>query len=197
MDTQALAAVAAAGAAIAAAAVSLIALPFTARAANAAKAQTALQRKIAEDASQPFVWVDIAGDPHQGQLIKLVLGNAGPTLARDVRVQITPDLPSDEKLRTLPAREVVMKRLNPGIQALAPGRTLQWPIGMGKNILKDDGHQIFTVTIDANGPFGPIPTLTYDLDLADFRESSDMPDGSLHHVRKAIDKLTKTIDDKG
>lgn len=189
METEAVAAVAAA---IVAAEVSFVALPFAVRAADAAKAQTELQLKVAQDSAQPSIWVDIAGDPQQGQMLKLVLGNAGPTLATDARVEISPDLPAGG----LPyeAREVVAIRLKPGIQSLAPGGMLKWPIGLRKKVLADDGHQIFSVTIDATGPFGPIPTLTYDIDLADFRKSSDMPEGSLHHIRKVIDELAKKLD---
>ena len=56
-DPRSIATMAAALAAIAAAIAAFISLPFTARAANAAVAQTRLQKEIAEQAMQPtFGW---------------------------------------------------------------------------------------------------------------------------------------------
>ena len=39
------------------------------------------------------------------------------------------------------------------------------------------------------GPFGPVPSLTYIVDLADLRGSLDRPVGSLHQLTKAVENL--------
>lgn len=44
----------------------------------AAREQTQLQREIARDAAQPYVWADIQPDMQQGTAMQLVVGNSGP-----------------------------------------------------------------------------------------------------------------------
>lgn len=211
MKPETLAAIAAAGAAVAAAIVSLVSTFYTRRAANAAKDQTAiqreqtrlqqtaadaavaqtdLQRKIAEDAAQPYVWVDVRQDEAQGTMLNLVLGNSGPTFAHNVRATIDPPLSSDKS-------QAAQTHLRAGIKALGPGRKLTWFIGMGFEILKDDASQLHTVTIEAEGPHSPLPPMTYEIDLSDFRETRDAPEGNLHYVRKAIEKIEKKLPKPG
>jgi hypothetical protein len=47
--------------------------------------------------------------------------------------------------------------------------------------------------VTANGPFGPVPALSYVVDMSNWRESQDQPDGSLFYVTRALEKLTKQI----
>ncbi|MDH2389085.1 hypothetical protein QCN29_09830 [Streptomyces sp. HNM0663] len=207
MQSETLVALAAAGGAIAAAGASWVSLRFAARASNAAAAQTEiqrdqtrlqqraadaamaqtdLQRQIAEEAAHPYIWVDVRPDEAQGTAFNLVLGNSGPTFAHNVRATIYPPLsdggPSSRA-------EAAQRRLRHGIKALGPGRKLVWFIGVGFKIVKDDVPQRHTITIDADGPHGPIPTMTYEIDLADLRETRDAPEGNLHYIRKAIESL--------
>ncbi len=189
---SALSGLAAAIAAFVAAGIALIALFYTARAANAAKAQTELQREMRKDAAQPYVWADVRADQHQGTLLNLVLGNAGPTFAHNVRATFEPSLPTESQFNG--AR--VQERLRNGVASLGPGHRLVWPLGRGFELLSEDAPQIHTVTIDADGPFGPMPTMVYQLNLADLRETHDVPEGSLHLVRKAIQDVAKAVTDK-
>ena len=76
-----------------------------------------------------------------------------------------------------------------GIKSLPPGRTLVWPLGQGYNILAGDGPLVHTFTIEAEGPFGRVPPLSYPLDLGDWRGAMHRPAGSLHQVAQAIEKL--------
>lgn len=210
MDAEqlsALGALAAAAAATAAAIVSLVSAFYTRRAANAAKeqteiqkeqtrlqqtaadaavAQTELQRKIAEEAAQPYIWVDVRPDEAQGTAFNLVLGNSGPTFAHNVRATIEPPLSDGGPSSRL---EVAQRRLRHGIKALGPGRKLVWFIGVSFRIVKNDAPQCHTITVDADGPHGPIPTMTYEIDLSDLRETRDAPEGNLHYIRKAIENL--------
>ncbi|NHB83640.1 hypothetical protein G7085_00115 [Tessaracoccus sp. HDW20] len=57
---------------------------------NAAREQTILQRELAEAASQPYAWADIQPDTQQGSMLQVVVGNSGPTMARNVRVTFDP-----------------------------------------------------------------------------------------------------------
>ena len=59
-----------------------------------ARRQIELQREQAEAAAQPYVWADIQPDPQVRHMLQLVVSNAGPTVATNVRVTSTPPLPS-------------------------------------------------------------------------------------------------------
>jgi hypothetical protein len=49
--------------------------------------------------------------------------------------------------------------------------------------------QSYKFTVTADGPFGAIPTLTYIVDMANWREMRDRPAGSLHELTKAVREL--------
>ncbi|MFE1396793.1 hypothetical protein ACFW53_02500 [Nocardiopsis dassonvillei] len=192
MSPDTLAALAAAGAAIAAAIVALVALPFTIRASNAAKAQTQLQREIAEEAAQPYVWVEVRPEESQGGILQLVVGNSGPTFARNIRATIEPPLPKGATFSG--AREAAHRRLREGIRALGPGRQLAWDIGKGHELVQKKDPQLHTITVTAEGPHGPVPPMSYDINLAELRETREVPTGSLHFVRRAIEKVADKLD---
>jgi len=59
--------------------------------------------------------------------------------------------------------------------------------------VKDEGPQAYTFTIAADGPFGPVPPLSYVVDMSDWRGMLDRPAGSIHELTKAVRDLTKTI----
>ena len=92
IDLSTIVSVAAAAAAIAAAIAAFAALRPAERAARAAEEQLGVQCDIARQAAQPYVWADIQPDNQQGVLLHLVVGNAGPTVAHNVRVVITPPI---------------------------------------------------------------------------------------------------------
>ncbi|MDF9878703.1 hypothetical protein [Cellulosimicrobium cellulans] len=185
------AAVVAAVGAVAAAVAAVASLPFTRRAANAASDQTALQAEIAREQAQPYVWADIQPDAKQGTLLQVVVGNSGPTVASNVRVTIDPPLPVADQF---PGRvEVAQRRLASGIRSLAPGRRIEWTAGRGFDVLAKDAPQVHTLRVTADGPHGPIAPLEFEVDLSDWRESRDSPDGSLHLVRNAVQDLTKEL----
>ncbi|RNL84776.1 hypothetical protein [Halostreptopolyspora alba] len=205
MTPETWAAIAAAGGAWAAALVSIVSAIFTGvqvkavrkqtghqeRAADAANEQTKLQRQIARDAAQPYVWVDVRADEAQGSAFNLLLGNSGPTFAHNIRATIDPPLPSDNSSSA--KGEAAQRRLREGIKSLGPGHRLVWFIGIGRKIVEEDVPQLHTITIEAEGPYGPVGPLTYDLDLADFRETRDAPEGNLYFVRKAIEKIEEKL----
>lgn len=159
-------------------------------AAKAAAAQSEHQRKSAQDAVQPYVWVDVTPDEAQGTILNLVLGNSGPTFAHNVRATIEPPLPQGG-LRGATSGQ---KRLSEGIMALGPGRKLVWSLGVGHEVVQEDEPRVHTITIDAEGPFGPLPQQIYKINLTDIRETRDAPEGNLYFVRKAIEKVAEKID---
>jgi hypothetical protein len=161
------------------------------RAAHAAEQQTEIQQQLRIDAAQPYVWVDVRPDDATGTLFNLVVGNSGPTLATNVRVTVDRPLPAIEQSKE--RVEAAQARLAEGIQSLAPGRSITWMLGQGFNLLKDEGPQAYRFTITADGPFGPVPTLTHVVDMSDWRGALDRPAGNLHQLTQAVKDLSKKI----
>lgn len=162
------------------------------RAAGAAEEQSQIQRQLRIDAAQPYVWVDVRPDEVTSVILNLVIGNSGPTVATNVRVMIDPPLPAIEQLRD--RAQTAQELLADGIKSLPPGRTLVWPLGQGFNILADDGPHVHIFTIEADGPFGGLPSQAYPLDLSDWRGAMHRPTGSLHEAARAIEKLAGEAD---
>jgi hypothetical protein len=164
-------------------------------AARTAMEQTEIQRQLRIDAVQPYVWADIRPDESVGVILNLVVGNSGPTVARNVRVTVDPPLPRIDQL----AERVdnAETRLAGGLKSLAPGRRLSWPLGQGFNLLNDDGPHSYTFTVTADGPFGPVSQLTYVVDTSEWKGITDRPAGSLDEVTNAIKELTKKVVSSG
>lgn len=179
--------------AFSAAGIALVALYFTGMAAKAAKDQTKIQRQLRIDAAQPYVWADIRENRESGSLLQLEVGNSGPTVATNVRVHVSKPLPTSSADNADRVRRME-ERLASGIKSLAPGRVITWTLGVGHQILAEEGARSYTFTIDAEGPFGPLETLSYTADLDDWRSMRDQPAGTLHTVRKSIDSLTEQLE---
>lgn len=161
------------------------------RSANAAEAQVAGQRESNIAAAQPYIWADVRGDDVQGQRLVVLVGNSGPTIAENVRVNFDPPLPRSGNLVDLTS--AALDRLSRGFSSIAPGHAYSWPLGLAADLLRESGPQIHTVTVDAEGPFGAVPTLNYVINLADFRESIDSPTGTIHKLTKAVDRVSAEI----
>lgn len=160
--------------------------------AEAAKEQTEIQRVIRVDAAQPYVWADVRQDAESGILLNLVVGNSGPTVAKNVRVEIEPPLPTIKELGESAAAQ---ERLAAGISSLPPGRIHTWLLGQGFNLLSENGPQRHNFTIYADGPFGPVPPASYIVDLAAWRGHLARASGSLNQVSKAIEGLSRKVED--
>lgn len=192
--------------------VSVFSLPFTAWAARAtarqaktareqtqiqrdqveiAREQTQLQRALALEATQPYVWADIQPDVQQGTVLNLVVGNSGPTVATDVR--ITFDRPLPAPATRVASIQRIQETLANGLTSLAPGRVIRWSLGSSHDLMAEDASQFRSLRVEANGPHGPLPTLELGVDINEWRQSRDAPDGSLHHVRGAVEDLTKAV----
>ncbi|WP_156150375.1 hypothetical protein [Gordonia sihwensis] len=100
-----------------------------------------------------------------------------------------PPLPASPSLVDIVAE--VERTLADGIRSIAPGRVMRWSLGAGRALLSDPGSQVRTVRVTGDGPHGPLPVFEIEIDIAQWRHSPDAPEGSLHHVRGAIQELTK------
>ena len=158
-------------------------LIYVRRFAKASREQTKQQKQAAKDAAQPMLWVDIRGDDGQGQA--LLLGNSGPSIARNVKVLFDPPPPATLDIK--PILEILKK----GIASVPPGRTMQWTLGAAQNASDWDGHKAYRVRIEAEGPFGAIEPLEYVISVDDLHGSRTAPPGNLHAVAAELHEMTK------
>lgn len=160
------------------------------RAAESASQQAEIQQQLRIDSAQPYVWADVRPDDIVGTLVNLVIGNAGPTIATNVRISINPPLPAISELEDrASAAQAVMTE---GLDSLPPGRTYTWPLGQGFNLLSNNSSpESHKVSIECNGPFGPVPTLTYFVKISALSGTMHRPLGSLHELTQAVRNLGK------
>ncbi len=160
-------------------------LLYARRSANASREQTKQQKQAAKDAAQPMLWVDIRGDDGQGQAQVLLLGNSGPSIARNVKVTFDPAPPSTLDIKP------ILEILKQGIASLPPGRTMQWALGAAHDTSDWDAHKAYRVRIEAEGPFGSIEPLEYVISVDDLHGSRAAPPGNLHAVAAELHEMTK------
>lgn len=157
--------------------------------ARATSSQVTLDANIRKEQASPQVSVDIKPD-ESGFAMKLLVENLGPTVARNVRIKFEPPLTSV----TYPDRFKDLKILTDGIPALPPGRQIRWLFDTGPAIFNNNVPKQYRVTIDSEGPFGPVPTLMYDLDFAILHDSDGSSTATLKDISKAIADNTKSLD---
>ena len=127
-------------------------------------------KQIRKDAQQPYVWVDIRPDDEDGEMLLLIVGNSGPTMARNIRVSFLPPLPTgDAALESA----VAQQRLSVGLASLAPGRQLAWALGSSHLVSDNDDWSDHAMTVLADGPFGPLDPLKYTFSIKDILDTRD------------------------
>jgi hypothetical protein len=126
----------------------------------------------------------------------LLVGNSGPAVATDVMVTFDPPLRDTPGLTgSSGSARQAEERLNAGLASLPPGRTLRWWLGLPHEVFEQNqsGPLSYTVTINADGPFGRLESLSYTMDLNDWRNNWATPLGTLHGVALAVKELGKAI----
>src|SRR5215217_9411936 len=160
-------------------------LIYVRRSAKASREQTKQQQQAAKDAAQPMVWVDIRGDDGQGERLVLLLGNSGPSIARNVKVVFDPAPPSRVDIKP------IFEILKQGIASLPQGRTMKWALGEAHDIGDWHPDNAYRVRIEAEGPFGAIEPLEYVISIDDLDGSRAEPPGNLHAVAAELHEMTK------
>jgi hypothetical protein len=160
-------------------------LIYARRSAKTSREQTKLQKQAAKDASQPMLWVDIRGDDGQGEAVVLLLGNSGPSIARNVKVVFDPAPPSTMDIKP------ILEILKQGIASVPPGRTMQWALGAAHNSSDWNAHKAYRVRIDAEGLFGRIEPLEYVISVDNLHGSPAEPPGNLHAVAVELREITQ------
>jgi hypothetical protein len=159
-------------------------LIYVRRSTKASREQTKQQKQATKDAAQPMLWVDIRDDG-QGLALVLLLGNSGPSIARNVKVGFDPAPPAT--LDIMPILEI----LKQGIASLPPGRTMKWALGAAHDAVDWDAHKAYRVRIEAEGPFGAIEPLEYVISVDDLHGSRAELPGNLHAIAVELREITK------
>ncbi|MFF5202680.1 hypothetical protein ACFY3B_24030 [Micromonospora parva] len=159
-----------------------------------AQEQLNLAEQVRKDQAQPYVFADLRPDEQEPVKVMLVIQNTGSTVAKNVRVKFDPPLSSV----AMPEFADEMEVLNRPIAAIPPGRALKWFFDISFQLFgAPDAPRRYNVTINADGPFGPVEELIYDIDLSDIgRSDAAAPLGKkiadeLEKARKALEKLAK------
>jgi hypothetical protein len=159
-------------------------LIYVRRSAKASRKQTK-QQQVAKDAAQPMLWVDVRGDDGQGQALVLLLGNSGPSIARNVKVTFDPAPLSRVDIKP------ILEILKQGIASLPPGRTMKWALGEAHDIGDWHPHNAYRVRIEAEGLYGLIEPLEYVISIDDLHGAPAEPPGNLHEVAAELHEMTK------
>jgi hypothetical protein len=172
--------------AIIATAPAYVSLAFARKAADSAVAQTDLQRQIAHEARLPMLWADIRPHPEARAVMCLFLGNSGPTTAHDVRAVIEPRILSGAIAF---ACDVAQDTAANGVSALPPGRTLEWSIGVGHDLLNVEGQpKQFTITVTGRASDGTALSDSFTSRFEDIRHTR-ASDGSLERIAQQMQHL--------
>jgi hypothetical protein len=125
--------------------------------------------------------------------------NDGPTVASNVSVSIDPPFPQEWARDGDEGRFLSRRRF----AALPPGRVMQWNLGIPQQLLPSpelpaNGDGRFTITIRFDGPKGPADTLSYIVDLSEYRRTAKTTPGTAMTIAKSVNDsskaLTKAID---
>lgn len=163
-----------------------VSLRFARAAADSAVAQTELQRQIAHEARLPMLWADIRPHPEARAVMCLFVGNSGPTTAHDVKLVIEPRvLPGEMAF----ACDVAQDAAAAGIAALPPGRTLEWSLGVGHDLLSVPGQpEQFTITVTGHSSDGSVLSDRFTIRFEDIRHTR-AADGSLESIAQQMKHL--------
>lgn len=147
-------------------AAAVIAVWQAAIARRSAAQQLALAERIHREQNEPYVIVDIQPERSNGSLL-LVIENAGPTVARNVRISCDPPFKSgwapvgDEPDLT----QVIQQVLARTIPMLPPRRRLTFLLDNSSRFKNTELPRVYTFTVNADGPAGAVETLEFTADL--------------------------------
>ncbi len=129
---------------------------------KAAKKANELTEQAQREQVQPYVIADIRERIPGSQLLCFFIENSGPTVARDVQLTVDPPLQSALGDETAAKLNAAVTRK---ISVLPPKRQLMYLMDVSHKLFESDLPRIYTVVVNCSGPFGPVETLTYTIDL--------------------------------
>ncbi|MEV0228688.1 hypothetical protein [Nonomuraea sp. NPDC050786] len=156
--------------------------------------QLALDRTAFTESQQPYVVVDIRASDFISEAMNLVIENVGPTVARNVRIKFEPPIQTsmDGDDRERLADTLIFTQ---GIPHLPPGRKIEALFDIGWQFFQKDLPRRYTVTVEADGPYGAVEPLTYLIDLEIYRKLRHLTVKTLHQQVQEIEKLRKAVEE--
>ncbi|MFJ7230114.1 hypothetical protein ACIQVF_11275 [Streptomyces tendae] len=156
---------------------------------DVARQQLAAAERAQREATEPYVVVDIRARVPGSQLLWFVVENIGPTLARDVRIAVTPPLATSRGEEATAKLNAAASRVIP---VIPPGRMFGYTMDVGSGFFADPQlPRVYTVTVDAKGPRGPVETLTYVIDLNVLADSALNADSIEWSTKRIADELKR------
>ncbi|WOX11356.1 hypothetical protein [Streptomyces sp. N50] len=159
--------------------------------ARSAEGQLEVARRVHREQNEPYVIVDIQLHEAGSLLLGLIIQNVGPTLARNVRIAVTPDLTSTqgddvgEALAQVIARPIAM---------MPPGRRLVYFFDSAVRRFESDLPMLFEFTVHGDGPMGPVEELKYTVDLEVLSETL-VGQRATKPLEDRLDKVSKGLRD--
>ncbi|WP_053679227.1 hypothetical protein [Streptomyces sp. XY66] len=138
------------------------ALVYNRRQARAVAQANALTEKAQREQAEPYVIVDIKPRIPGSSLLVLVIENIGQTLARNVRISVSPPLQT-----TLGAeRAATLNRVvGRPIATLPPTRRIPFVMDVGHQLFSSELPKVYEFRVESDGPFGRVDPLIYTVDL--------------------------------
>jgi hypothetical protein len=158
-----------------------------------AYAQMRETKQARKESLEPLVVAEIVGAENDRDVMVLVIKNVGPSIARNVRIEVSP--PPTRSFDTPDATPMHQWRVfTHGIATMPPSHQLVflWDIGSRRFNIEPALPSRFTFTITAVGPFGPTPPLTYDIDLEPMRDAW-VGQTSLRTVVDALKEISASV----
>ncbi|WP_219509275.1 hypothetical protein [Nonomuraea ceibae] len=137
--------------------------------------------------------VDIRASDFISEALNLVVENVGPTVARNVRIRFDPPIQTsmDGGDRERLADALIFTQ---GIPHLPPGRKIEALFDIGWQFFAKDLPRRYTVTVEADGPYGAVEPLTYLIDLEIYRKLRNLKVKTLHQQVQEIEKLRGAVE---
>lgn len=135
------------------------------------------------------------------QILHLVVGNSGQTVARDVSVTMNPPLPQWCPSGEVEDAQRLTETLHSGLSSLPPGRVFEWSIGVPHEYFPNEGADpvpAIRIAVQAQTSNGSaLPPLQYTIGLEDLKHQSAIPQGvgglkaPMKRIADALEKMAK------
>jgi len=149
-----------------------------------AEAVEAAAQQARRESLQPNVLVDIAPGVNDPGMFVLSILNIGASIARNVRIKAL-----DEMVRSDGLKLHELTVFTEPISVMPPGQTRQFFYDVGFQPFEGNSPVRCRFEVDCEGPFGPVETAHYDIDLTPYQGGWAAPT-TLHSV---VEQMKKTV----
>ncbi|MFC8435967.1 hypothetical protein [Streptomyces sp. NPDC057253] len=157
--------------------------------AKSAEGQLQVARRVHREQNEPYVIVDIQPQEPGSLLLVLAIQNVGLTVARDVKIKVTPNLTSTAGDDVGDALTQVLSRT---ITMMPPGRRLEYPFDSATSRFGSGLPMVFEFTVNSEGPMGPVEELKYTVDL-DVLGDALIGRRVTKPIEERLDKISKSL----